>query len=31
MQTANDADLERLLEAAKRLDVLLKTAKETAK
>lgn len=31
MQTANETDLERLLEAAKRLDILLKTAKETTK
>ncbi len=31
MKTANDADMERLLEAAKRLDIMLKTAKEAAK
>lgn len=31
MHSANDADMEKLLEAAKRLDVLLKTAKETTK
>ena len=31
MQTANDSDIERLLEAAKRLDVLLRTTKETTK
>ena len=31
MQTASDADMERLLEAAKRLDILLKTTKETTK
>ena len=31
MQNANESDMERLLEAAKRLDVLLKTAKETTK
>lgn len=31
MQTASDTDMERLLEAAKRLDVLLKATKETSK
>ena len=31
MANASDGDMERLLEAAKRLDVLLKTAKETTK
>ncbi len=31
MNTASDADMERLLEAAKRLDVMLKTAKEASK
>jgi DNA primase len=31
MQTANEADMDRLLEAAKRLDVLLKTAKQATK
>lgn len=31
MATASDGDMERLLEAAKRLDVLLRTAKETTK
>lgn len=31
LQTANEQDTDRLLEAAKRLDVLLRTAKETSK
>ncbi len=31
MQSANETDMERLLEAAKRLDVLLKSTKETTK